>query len=429
MESLFIVVCLAVGAFSFSSPEWKTESSDVVNLPDRYIVTLHPMVNVSSHLLQVQHTLVDVSTADESGDNYRGALQRFDLGYFRGYAGHSSPSTLREIKSHADVAFVEPDQAWNFSIPLTSSETDSDDNAPGTDQYMFESRNKSLIYQSNAPPGLQYISHRHELFNKDYWYKDVAGHGTYGYIVDSGVSIDHEEVKGRATLGFNAVKGPFVDSTGHGTHIASIMGGKTYGVAKRCNLIAVKMARKNIWVLSDSLTGFQWAVRDIRNRGRQSRAVINVSSGFRYSRAYNRAVNAGSKWGVSTVVSAGNQGKQVNLSPATSKSAITVGATSGRRRRATFSNYGGNVTLFAPGVHIIGAWIGHNGRSTTAWVKWSGTSMAAPHVSGLVLYFKSIKWLPGSTFTRRFVVKVATRGTVKDAKDSVNLFAYNDSGK
>lgn len=97
-----------------------------------------------------------------------------------------------------------------------------------------------LIKQPDAPWGLGSVSHR-DPGNTTYAYDSSAGEGTYAYIVDTGLNAEHVEFEGRGVLGYNAVGGKFVDSVGHGTHVAGTIGGKTYGIAKKASLVSVKV--------------------------------------------------------------------------------------------------------------------------------------------------------------------------------------------
>lgn len=98
----------------------------------------------------------------------------------------------------------------------------------------------ALVTQNNAEWGLGRISHRQSP-SSQYVYDDSAGRGTYAYVIDSGININHQQFGGRASNGANFAGGSNVDSGGHGTHVAGTIGGSTYGVAKSTNLISVKV--------------------------------------------------------------------------------------------------------------------------------------------------------------------------------------------
>jgi oryzin len=98
----------------------------------------------------------------------------------------------------------------------------------------------AITSQSSSTWGLGRISQRTYASNT-YYYDTTAGAGTYGYVIDSGININHVEFGGRATLGENFVGGSHIDDGGHGTHVAGTIGGSTYGVAKKANLVSVKV--------------------------------------------------------------------------------------------------------------------------------------------------------------------------------------------
>jgi len=132
--------------------------------------------------------------------------------------------------------------------------------------------------QSGAPWGLGAISNRNRG-STTYRFDSSAGSGSYAYVIDSGVNVRHVEFGGRAVRGYNAAGGAFDDTLGHGTHVAGTIAGRTFGVAKSANVIDVKVFRDRESSTSVILNGFQWAVNDILSKGRQGRAVINMSLG------------------------------------------------------------------------------------------------------------------------------------------------------
>ncbi len=102
-------------------------------------------------------------------------------------------------------------------------------------------RPRGIVTESGAPWGLGSISHKAPN-STSYVYDEAAGAGTYAYIIDTGLNTAHQEFEGRGSLGYNAYpNSQFVDQLGHGTHTAGTIGSKTYGVAKKANLISVKV--------------------------------------------------------------------------------------------------------------------------------------------------------------------------------------------
>jgi oryzin len=175
------------------------------------------------------------------------------------------------------------------------------------------------------------------------------------------------------------------------------------------------------------MDGFTWAVNNITAEGRAAASVISMSLGGPFSTAFNNAVKSAFASNVVSVVAAGNSGSDAkSYSPASAPEAITVGAVDVTNTKPSWSNYGTALDIFAPGVDVLSCWIG----STTATSKISGTSMATPHVAGLVLYLKG---LGGDALTSQGVtnevVSLGTPGVViNGGSGSVNLLAYNGNG-
>ncbi|GAM84754.1 hypothetical protein ANO11243_027550 [Dothideomycetidae sp. 11243] len=372
------------------------------NVQDRYIVILKPDVDVHNHMDYVQ-TLHAQSVPTDS-KQFEGVVCQYNISDFQGYAGHFPESLIDHIRHHRDVMSVEDDQIW------------------GTD---------ALARQYGGGSGLSLISHREIPGPRDQYYAfdDSLGAGTFAYVVDSGINIEHPEFQGRANLGYNAVDRRaqvWGDKVGHGTMIAGIISSKTFGVAKKTELIAVKVVDGRDGVFSQILDGYQWAVNDIVNKNRMQKAVVHLSPYGPRRQAFDRAVQAATDKGVSTVIPAGNQ----NLDPSerlagASAGAIIVSATDERRQRAAFANYGPSVTVFAPGVNIVST-AGVNGQRTS-----SGTAQAAAYVSGLVAYFKGLNTLlmPSARAVKTCILSKSLPDIVQVPRGPKARFAYNGSGK
>ncbi|MCY0953812.1 S8 family peptidase [Streptomyces sp. H27-S2] len=207
------------------------------------------------------------------------------------------------------------------------------------------------------------------------------GSGVTAYILDTGIEYGHDEFGGRAVFGFDAVgdgQGG-ADCNGHGTHVAGTVGGSTYGVAKKANLVSVRvLGCDGQGTLSGIVAGLDWVARNATQP-----AVLNASLGGDRSDAVNDAADAVTAAGVLPVVAAGNSSKDACLvSPASASKVVTVAASDKWDEETSFSNYGGCVEIYAPGEQILSAKLG--GGS----VALDGTSMASPHVAGVVALYK-----------------------------------------
>jgi subtilisin family serine protease len=248
----------------------------------------------------------------------------------------------------------------------------------------------------------------------------------YAYVIDGGVRVTHNEFGGRAKAAWTNWKGNNKDDDGHGTHVAGTIAGKTYGVAKKANILALKVFNGDESDTSIVLDAFNWAVNDIIKKDRTWRAVINMSLGGEKSTAFNKAVDTASKKGVVTVVASGNDAiDAAKESPGSASTAITVGAIDSNWAVADFSNWGKTVDILAPGVGITSA--GH--KSNTYTFTEDGTSMAAPHVAGLVLYAMSVEEVEGVADITAWLKELATPKKISgNLRGAPNLIANNGNG-
>lgn len=213
------------------------------------------------------------------------------------------------------------------------------------------------------------------------------------------------------------------------SHVAGTLAGTTYGIAKRSTVIAVKVFEGDTGPMATVLDGFAWAVHDILAKNRTSTAVINMSLAGPASPTWDAAISAAWAQGILAVVAAGNDNLDASLvSPARSPEVLCVGNL--QRDDARFggvsgSNYGAAVDVFAPGTGIVSSW----GSSDDAIQVASGTSMAAPHVAGLVAYLRGLEGPMSAARVRARVLELATPGRVVDARGSANLVVFNGAGE
>ncbi|KAK7416354.1 hypothetical protein QQX98_005299 [Neonectria punicea] len=282
------------------------------------------------------------------------------------------------------------------------------------------------IAQINATPGLNRLSHSAPN-TETYIFDDTAGEGITAYVVDTGIRTTHTEFEGRATFGANFINDVDDDENGHGSHVSGTIAGATFGVAKKANLVAVKVLdATGGGSNSGVLQGMQFVIDDVEAKGITGKAVMNMSLGGSFSEAINRAIEALFKAGIVPVVAAGNENQDTaNTSPGSAPNAITVGAIDATNdERADFSNFGAAVDIYAPGVEVLSVGI----DSDTAQATLSGTSMASPHVAGLAAYLMSFQGITEPANVVSLIKSLAEQtGTevVNNVQGTTSLIANN----
>jgi subtilisin family serine protease len=342
-------------------------------IPNHYIVVLDEDVAPPDKLGVEPDTFAVARQADEVM-RMVGAVPTFVYtAALRGFSAQMTEEEALKISADDRVRFVEEDSVVEANVT-----------------------------QSNPPWGLDRIDQAARPLSLTYTYT-TTGAGVNAYIIDTGIRRTHAQFGGRASAGFDAIgdgqNGN--DCNGHGTHVAGTVGGSTYGVAKAVRLFTVRvLSCSGSGSTSGVIAGVDWVTRN-----HVKPAVANMSLGGGASTAMDNAVRNSIAAGVTYAIAAGNSNTNAsNSSPARVSEAITVGASTSTDARASFSNFGSVVDIFAPGQAILSAWR----TSNTAAATLSGTSMAAPHVAGVAARFLQSSPASSPAAVRNALVNQAT---------------------
>jgi subtilisin family serine protease len=319
-----------------------------------------------------------------------GAVRRVFHGSFRGYAATVSSGRVATLRADPHVLDV-----------------------------VADTRLHALDTQASPPWGLDRIDQRNQGLDQAYSY-DTTGLGVVAFVVDTGIRATHTQFTGRVLPGHDFVDGDSqpADCNGHGTHVAGTIGGTTYGVAKSVSLTALRVLDcQGEGSLSDTLAAFDWVV----NHKPAGPAVVNFSVGGPPSTLLDQAVERTVAAGIAVVVAAGNEDQDAcGGSPARAPGAVTVGASTPSDARASFSDFGPCIDLFAPGTDVLSAAIG----SDSATAVESGTSMSAPHVTGAVARYLQTHPAASASAVAAALDATSTLGVVTGAQSSRNDLLY-----
>jgi subtilisin family serine protease len=289
------------------------------------------------------------------------------IGDFHAYVIESEETPLY-LFDNESVLNVEEDHEISLDLGLI--------NAYNEEPKLDGGLNKKYAVQGAPCWNLDRIDQRQPLLDQKYFYSESAGANTDVYVIDTGIDINHPEFEGRAKFARNFIDGIDKDLNGHGTHVAGSVASKTYGVAKKANLIAVKVLDQNgSGSYSAVLKGMEFVFNERKKNNRIS--IINMSLGGPKSSAIDKAIDNLDSAGIFIVVAGGNENADSCLtSPGSNPKVTTVGATTEKNTKAMFSNWGKCVNILAPGTNIISTFPGNKTQNL------QGTSQASPHVAG-----------------------------------------------
>ncbi|KAG2226673.1 hypothetical protein INT45_001020 [Circinella minor] len=305
-----------------------------------------------------------------------------------------------------DIEYVESNQIYRVAAAINPGKRDQQ-------------------VQSPVPNwGIARISHRDkQSLNANLFDDSIQGEGVQVYVFDTGVNAEHPDFQGRVTRAANFIEyEDDNDESGHGTHVAGIIGGTSFGVAKKAHIHSVKVLDK---VGDGSTVSLLRAISFVGKNAIPGKSIINLSLTGPPSQSIDNALSGlAQERNIPIFVAAGNTADDAcAYTPSRNGAVFAVGASDNDDSVPSFSSFGECVRLYAPGVGITSSWLGDQSHSL------DGTSMANPHVTGIAALllgknnFASVDEVY-DTLTSMATKNVLKMSSVAEGYDNHNLLAY-----
>lgn len=332
-----------------------------------------------------------MKTSEDFSYSHNARVKRNFHAALPGFVANMSEESVQDLLEDERIAYIEQDQIVQANVT-----------------------------QSNATWGLDRIDQSDLPLNSSYTY-NLNGSGVDAYIIDTGIYSRHSNLGGRVRSGFTAFNdgNGTEDCDGHGTHVAGTVGSSTYGVAKNVNLIPVRVLDcEGGGTNSGVIAGVEWVIDNASGP-----SLANMSLGGGNSTALDNAVQKGIDAGITFVVAAGNDtANACSGSPNKVPDALTIASSTSGDVLSSFSNFGSCIDMIAPGSNITSTWY------TGGFETISGTSMAAPHVAGVVAQYLQANPSASPAQVEYALESLAARNTITNVKGSPNLFVQAYTG-
>lgn len=370
-----------IAIFSFSSSSFAKSSNDISSdsIEGELVVSVEKDSNVSS-IQDTDDTIFDANNLEQNGFRVEDAL-------FSDNKTMSNEFKNESVEQTGSVYLVEYSESEYKNINKAKEELEKTLKDLDLDvRYIQENYTVHALEEVSDITPMDIHPDQEWNYNmikaSEAWDTNSGSSDTSIAVLDTGIDSDHENLKDyvNTEAGQNFVGDDTDDDQGHGTHVAGTIAsyGKVSGVMEEGTLIPVK-------VLDDDGDGSMYDIqKGITYAASEGADVINMSlGGGEYNQGMKEAIESANSKGTIVVAASGNDGQQDISYPAAYDNTIAVGSVTSSKSRSIFSNYGEELDVMAPGSNIY---------STTPdgnYDAMSGTSMASPHVAGVMGLIRS----------------------------------------